>query len=1418
MAGSLTIGKGASPGYYTEQASRGTDYYAAGAGDAKPGREPEGVWTGDGCPDLGLQPGAFVDHEAFAAIYGSHVDPRDGSRIGRALSHRDAEAIYGRMLDAEPGATAERRAELFTQAQAQAEKSRSVAFFDATFSVSKSITLLHASARAMKLAAEEAGDVKGAAQAQALEDVVWRAISDGAAAGMAHLQAHAGFTRTGAGGVRQEDAHGWIVAQWRQHTSRAGDPQLHVHQTILNKARTERDAGMRTLDGRVLYQERGAASAIGTLVMENALTSDLGVQWVQRDDGHGREIRGVPQALMDEFSTRARRDIAPNLAPKVAAYREMYGHDPDELALWKMGQAVSRENREPKKDEDPARLVRDWAQRAARGAGAALEPLAAQVCGQAQAHGRTLSRDEERVIIAVALSGLQAKRSTFTISDLTRAIAEHLPADLAAMDPEQAAALLPGLAERAISGEAGMVVALTAPEMFTIPNHLRRADGESVYEAHRATRYATDAQMRMEARILEAATERGDTVPHADADAVAQLLGADRSALEAQLAPRAPADVTTVTGSGLLLSQAAAAHAILTSDRRMDVLVGPAGTGKSRIIAAIAGIWPQLHPGGRVIALTETQQGAKVLRDMGVADAHNVSMFLADPRLREIPAGSVVIADEASMVTMGHWDALTQIARQAGAKLAGAGDAAQHGAVQAGGGFGMFARRLGSLQLGEALRFTQAWEREASLRLRAGDQAVIPVYDEQGRILAGTKEEMTEGAYRRWLADYLDGRDSVLIAADNADCRELSRRARADLIRYGRVQEGREAAPQEGAAASAGDRIMARLNTRGHVITNRDIYQVDKVRPDGSAVVRLQLRDGEFAAPSVLSPEYLGASCHLAYGRTSHDVQGSTFAGNGYALVMPGDDRQYLYTALSRGAAGNYAFAVTEEPQLPTGKPVAAPEVGRARMLAAEQAGEADSATSVRSGAGVVAGVLARSEEELSATETLERAFSDADNLAVLSRLWIDLSGGEYGRRYTGVLTELLGEEQAARVSADARYTWLCRTLRAGEMAGMDGRQVLAEAVHAGSLADAASICAVLDHRARQMIPVTLPVDGGWAARAPRMPEPGTERLVSEIGQAMDERTARLGEHVAATLPLWAERDLGPVPDDPAARQDWLGRAAAVEAYREMKDWRSPGDPIGPAPNVTSPEHRAAWHSALMALAKADGIDLSGMSEGQLQARRAQYGRETGQAPAHVGRELRLSRQAREQAAERMMRSRLEAGRSSDPGTEAKHHQNAARWASVRDRAAAAVTQYEAAMETRVDWNRIAEPTLRVARAADLEERRRDPWRQRKPLKSMEPDPEMQGTDEDVLAALGLTIDAPEVSDHPARAAARARAHQARLDEVAAMPEPDADPDYAPGEAWGRAAARQREAVSQPARPMVRPAERVLEPDFEAGG
>jgi hypothetical protein len=46
---------------------------------------------------------------------------------------------------------------------------------------------------------------------------------------------------------------------------------------------------------------------------------------------------------------------------------------------------------------------------------------------------------------------------------------------------------------------------------------------------------------------------------------------------------------------------------------------------------------------------------------------------------------------------------------------------------------------------------------------------------------------------------------------------------------------------------------------------------------------------------------------------------------------------------------------------------------------------------------------------------------------------------------------------------------------------------------------------------------------------------------------------------------------------------------------------------------------RAAWHTALIAPAKVDGTDLSGLTMEQLEARRAQYERETASVPLLQG-------------------------------------------------------------------------------------------------------------------------------------------------------------------------------------------------------
>jgi conjugative relaxase-like TrwC/TraI family protein len=206
-----------------------------------------------------------------------------------------------------------------------------------------------------------------------------------------HLQQHAGYTRSGSharkvGQVstgRWEDAHRFVVASFRQHTSRNGDPQLHVHNTILNCVQRERDGAWRTLDGAGLYRERGAAAAVAALVMEDVLARDLGVEFTERKDGHGRSIRGIPEKLVDAFSTRTRQDIEGRLSELIEAYRLRFGREPDARALYGLRHRATLDTRVRKEAElSLGEHVAQWAQTARYAEGEALEPVAGQVCAR----------------------------------------------------------------------------------------------------------------------------------------------------------------------------------------------------------------------------------------------------------------------------------------------------------------------------------------------------------------------------------------------------------------------------------------------------------------------------------------------------------------------------------------------------------------------------------------------------------------------------------------------------------------------------------------------------------------------------------------------------------------------------------------------------------------------------------------------------------------------------------------------------------------------------------------------------------------------------------------------------------------------------------------------------------------------------
>ena len=374
------------------------------------------------------------------------------------------------------------------------------------------------------------------------------------------------------------------------------------------------------------------------------------------------------------------------------------------------------------------------------------------------------------------------------------------------MSPQAAQALLLGLADEAVSGRTGEVVCLEAPEWPPLPTSLRRElDGRSVYTRPGAARYATAAQLTMEEQLVAYAQAHG--APRLPGEMAARRLDADPAVLEAQLRGRAHDPREHAARRGLRLDQAAAIWHVLTSDRTVEIITGPAGTGKTRVLATAASIWD-----GPVFGTATSQNATNELRAAGVQVAANTTRLLTDLAEGRIPPGSLILADEGSMISAAHLAAVVSYAARNSCKLVLAGDQEQLAAVEGGGAMTLLADRLGYVQLAEPVRFTAAWERGASLRLRHGDATALDEYDQHGRIRGAPPEVAMDQAARAYVASYLAGRDVLLMAADWARCRELSARIRSDLIHLGLVDRGRTIRIADGAEASAGDLILCRRN------------------------------------------------------------------------------------------------------------------------------------------------------------------------------------------------------------------------------------------------------------------------------------------------------------------------------------------------------------------------------------------------------------------------------------------------------------------------------------------------------------------------------------------------------------------------------------------------------------------------------
>ena len=1440
MAVVATLSKGYDLDYIWKQVDRGpakdpASYYIQAS---ESGGEPPGRWWGPGARALGFEPGQTVEREPYDLLFGERKAP-DGTRLGRAPDGgRKAAGLYAQLLAAEPHATAERKRELRTEAVRKARQSP--LFFDLTISLSKSISIFHASlgenARLARQAGDRDGDAYWSALVSEVDEMIWQAVH----AGFGYFQREAGYTRTGSHGrrVHGRETGQWheadlAVAHWLQHTSRDGDMQLHVHSQIAHVAKTATDGRWRAPDSLGYNEHVGAVAAIVSQHLEEALTARFGLEWTARDDGHGFEINGVGGAMMRVFSSR-RASITADLRVRAARFEQRYGRAPSQRELAQLAQASNFATRSPKHGTlDLAQAHAGWADKLARTLGVSLASVAPSVWHGAT--GRAHARGAEAAVLpelelaraaqkAVALA--QQDKSAWTRADLIKYLGRVLPRT--GRDPAAAAALLEDLADRALASEFDPVSCLEAPEPAEVPVSLLRADGRSVYQRHGGTRYATRAQLVMEERM--AAQAGADGAPRVTRAQAAHALGAEPARLEDALAGRAHdarEAQDTRTGSGLREDQAAAALAVLADGRLVSVINAPAGSGKTRVLAEAARIWAGAGL-GPVIGITPSQSARNTLA-AGVPVSYNAAQFLGHLPGRRgargpvpIGPGTLLVIDEASMLSGPDLADLIAYAKAKGAKIILAGDISQLQAVENGGGMSLLAAALGYARLAEPVRFRSQWEQAASLRLRDGDTSVLAEYDQHGRIIGGDPEQTMDAAAAAYVALTASGTDTLLMAADHALRRELNRRIRDDLITVGIVQPGPAVTIADGTRASPGDLIICTRNDHGteagepgRTLANGDLLRIEAITPDGLFVRRALDADPatgqrRWTDRHFVFNQYKDAE--LGYAVTDHAAQSRTVTA-GLTVITGTEDRQHDYVALSRGTEVNLAYVFTASPKTadPAPGPRPAPELARYDRRATTPGDPATPATPGEALA-VLAGVLGRDGQQQSATQIRHQGLADADHLALLHAVWAAETTAVRDQRYHDLLMNTLPPGYRREPGHQAKWLW--RTLRAAELAGLDPARVLNDAVAERDLAGSRDIAAVLDARIRNRSGTPVPLSPRpWSEQVPALADPERRAYVAEIAALMDARKDRIGEHAASHPPAWATAALGPVPGHALDRLDWKKRAAVIGAWRELSGYDDPADPIGPEPAAAAPDVRAAWHQALAALGPAGGPDVRGMPDGRLLHLRDTYPIETGWAPRYVGDELRQVRAAAWDARLAGLRAAAEAraaGHRGEHDRAAAGHQLAAGYQVLERAYRQRETVFAQTMADRADWDTATRAQRQLAVAADAELRRRHPGQYFSPLRSAEPEP-ATGTQRDELA---LTPDQPpgEIDHWISDLAAGHRTFAGQLADRQSQAVPSEDPDYADlGPAFPAWPSPRREPILRPPMPEIPPSPRILE-------
>lgn len=803
---------------------------------------------------------------------------------------------------------------------------------------------------------------------QAIERIHRECVNDS----LAWIEREAAFTRRGDRSEQQIDTHGLIVAQFDHYDTRAGDPNLHTHCAVSNKV-LGADGRWSALDGASLHKHAVAASSRYNAAIVDRLRRELGVQFEARYPSRNKqpvwEIAGVDQALCRAFSSR-RQMIEARRDELLAEYRDKHGRAPTQAVQFALLQQATLDTREGKQEaRSLAELQSTWRRLAARHLGSekAVDDMVAAALGtgdQSKTNAEVRELEAVDVEAARAIETVSDARATWTHAHVRAAVEAQLT-DVEFDSPAARQATVDEVVTHAMRRDS---LALATPESIETPTELRReSDGLSVLDRHGELLHTSETMLAAERDVVDAAHT---PVP---LFTTGEHLNETITALESD------------NGRTLNPGQRALAEHFCLSGQLVAAGVGPAGTGKTTSMQAVAKAWQAT--GRQVIALAPSAVAAETLGEEIGVKAYTVAsltyrwrgkmedMGFAARNPDGLPVtirpGAMLLLDEAAMASTKDVAALVEIARDRGAVVRMIGDPAQLDAVESGGLMRLVASETNAPELTDVVRFgDDTAQASASIAIRSGQASALDFHAGKGWIHGGGRDEMVPAVVDAHFTDVDAGRDGIVLASTTDVVRELNTQIQNRHRGRGGAKTRRVVDLADELTAGRGDIVVTRSNngslrpkggTRpGSRVQNGDRWRVEKVGKDGSLTVRHLRHRGRVT----LDAQYVADCTELGYASTIHRAQGIT-VDVARTIVDEATNRRGLYVALTRGRHENHAYAVTETPlDLDTEAPHLDPEVDD--RLATSR--------------GVLEAALDRDEGHTTATEQLREALAAADD------------------------------------------------------------------------------------------------------------------------------------------------------------------------------------------------------------------------------------------------------------------------------------------------------------------------------------------------------------------------------------------------------------------------------------------------------